>query len=112
MKIRRLARWLSLLVIMSAIVLPLSQRGTPVAQEEANVHFRWAFGALVSGENPPRLIAITQDTAKHADLRAQSAALRQGPLAERVDRFNALLRRRMIEPEEAADGLLPFKPRK
>lgn len=39
-------------------------------------------------------------------LRAQSAALRQGPLAERVDRFNALLRRRMIETEEAADGLL------
>jgi hypothetical protein len=48
---------------MSAIVLPLSRHGNPVAQEEANVHFRWAFGALVGGENPPRLIAITQDTA-------------------------------------------------
>lgn len=39
-------------------------------------------------------------------LRAQSAALRHDPLAERVDRFNALVRRRMIETEEAADGLL------
>lgn len=39
-------------------------------------------------------------------LRAQSAALREAALAERVDRFNALLRRRMIETEEAADGLL------
>jgi hypothetical protein len=39
-------------------------------------------------------------------LRAQRAALRHGQLAERVDRFNALLRRRMIETEGAADGLL------
>jgi hypothetical protein len=39
-------------------------------------------------------------------LRAQRAALREGALAERVDRFNALLRRRMIETEDAADGLL------
>ena len=62
MKPRRLARWLSILVIMSATVLPLADRGHPVAQEEANVHFRWAFGALVGGENPPRPIAITQDT--------------------------------------------------
>jgi hypothetical protein len=48
--------------MLSATALPLSNRGNPVAQEEANVHFRWAFGALVGGENPPRLMAITQDT--------------------------------------------------
>ena len=39
-------------------------------------------------------------------LRAQRAALRQGPLAERVDRFHTLLRRRMIETEAAAESLL------
>jgi hypothetical protein len=39
-------------------------------------------------------------------LAAQAAALRDAALAERVDRFNTLLRRRMIETEGAADGLL------
>lgn len=39
-------------------------------------------------------------------LRAQEAALREPSLAERVERFNALLRRRMIETDVAAADLL------
>jgi hypothetical protein len=39
-------------------------------------------------------------------LRAQAAALRDAPLAERVARFNALLRRRMMESDEATEALL------
>lgn len=39
-------------------------------------------------------------------LRAQEAALRDPALAGRVERFNALLRRRMIETDAAAAGLL------
>lgn len=39
-------------------------------------------------------------------LRAQAAALRDAALAERVDRFNARLRRRMVETDEAAEALL------
>jgi hypothetical protein len=39
-------------------------------------------------------------------LAAQAAALRDASLAERVDRFNALLRRRMAETDESAGALL------
>lgn len=38
-------------------------------------------------------------------LRAQAAALREPSLAERVERFNTLLRRRMIETDAAAADL-------
>jgi hypothetical protein len=38
-------------------------------------------------------------------LRAQSAALRDPSLAERADRFHALLRRRMVETDAAAESL-------
>jgi hypothetical protein len=34
-------------------------------QEEENVRFRWAFGALIGQENPKTLVAITQDTTLH-----------------------------------------------
>ncbi|HEU0299499.1 MAG TPA: hypothetical protein VFR37_08600 [Longimicrobium sp.] len=46
------------------------------------------------------------DAIERRYLRAQRAALRHGPLAERVDRFHTLLRRRMVETEEAAESLL------
>lgn len=39
-------------------------------------------------------------------VRAQAAALNQPTLADRIDRFNALLRRRMIETDGAAAQLL------
>jgi hypothetical protein len=39
-------------------------------------------------------------------LRAQAAALRRPSLTERVDRFNTLLRRRMIQTDAAAERLL------
>ena len=58
MKTRRLALLLCTLVVCSATL----RLDSLMAQEEANVHFRWAFGALVGGEDPPKLIAITQDT--------------------------------------------------
>jgi hypothetical protein len=44
------------------MLMPVADSRSATAQEAANVHFRWAFGALVGGENPPRLVAITQDT--------------------------------------------------
>jgi hypothetical protein len=62
MQLRRLVELLCHLIFVSMILIPLADSGSATAQEEANVHFRWAFGALVGGENPPRLIAITQDT--------------------------------------------------
>jgi hypothetical protein len=43
------------------VVTPCS-RTKALAQEDSNVSFRWAFGALVGPENPPRLVPITQDT--------------------------------------------------
>jgi hypothetical protein len=39
-------------------------------------------------------------------LAAQAAALRDAALAERVDRFNARLRRRMVETDQSARALL------
>ncbi len=69
--------------------------------EDARARAIDAGDAAAAAEAARRMAAI-----ERRYLRAQRAALRQGPLAERVDRFNALLRRRMIETEEAADGLL------
>jgi hypothetical protein len=69
--------------------------------EEARARAINASDAAAAAEAARGIAAI-----ERRYLRAQSAALRQGPLAERVDRFNALLRQRMIETEEAADGLL------
>jgi hypothetical protein len=62
MQPRHLAGFLCHLLCVSMMLMPLAGAGRATAQEEANVHFRWAFGALVGAENPPRLIAITQDT--------------------------------------------------
>jgi Domain of unknown function (DUF4384) len=58
----RLVELLCCLILVSVMLMPLAGSGSATAQEEANVNFRWAFGAFVGGENPPRLIAITQDT--------------------------------------------------
>jgi hypothetical protein len=69
--------------------------------EEARARAIDAGDAAAAADAARRIAAIQQQY-----LRAQRAALREGALAERVDRFNALLRRRMIETEEAADGLL------
>jgi hypothetical protein len=62
MKPRRHAILRSILLLVGATLLVLCDPGSAAAQEDANVHFRWAFAALIGGENPPKLIAITQDT--------------------------------------------------
>jgi hypothetical protein len=62
MQPRRRVELLCCLIFVSVMLMPLAGSGSAAAQEEANVNFRWAFGALIGGENPPRLIAITQDT--------------------------------------------------
>lgn len=60
-----------------------------------------AGDAAAAAEAARRIAAI-----ERRYLRAQAAALRDVSLAERVDRFNALLRRRMVETDEAAGSLL------
>lgn len=69
--------------------------------EDARARAIDAGDAAAAAEAARRIAAI-----ERRYLRAQSAALRQDALAARVERFNALLRRRMIETEAAADGLL------
>lgn len=54
-----------------------------------------------AGELGRRIAAIEQRY-----LRAQAEAVRESPFAERVTAFKALLRRRMIETDAAAAGLL------
>src|SRR5262245_26335289 len=60
------ARYLSMLrgmlLLMGTVLVALTDLRPVLAQEEANVSFRWAFGALSSTENPPKPVPITQDT--------------------------------------------------
>lgn len=50
------------MLVGGAMLLAPLPWGNAVAQEDANVNFRWAFEALLMTENPPRHLAITQDT--------------------------------------------------
>lgn len=60
-----------------------------------------AGDASAAAEAARRIAAI-----ERRYLAAQSAALRDASLAERVDRFHALLRRRMVETDESAGALM------
>jgi hypothetical protein len=60
MKARNLVGLLSMLLWIGGVGLP--DRHTVLAQEEDNISFRWAFGALVGPANAPRLVPIVQDT--------------------------------------------------
>ena len=63
MKPRCLVYLLGVLVVYG---VGLGWFAAPVsAEEEANVQFRWAFGARLQREKPPKLVAITQDTTLH-----------------------------------------------
>ena len=61
MNTRRVRGVLWLLLLCGAVVVTLSGRPKALAQDDSNISFRWAFGALVGPENPPRLVSITQD---------------------------------------------------
>jgi hypothetical protein len=49
-------------MIVGTVVLAPSGRNRAAAPDEANVSFRWAFGALVNPESAPKLVPIVQDT--------------------------------------------------
>jgi hypothetical protein len=53
---------LGILLLLGAAIVAPPDRTNVWAQEDANVSFRWAFGAQISSENPPKLLPITQDT--------------------------------------------------
>lgn len=53
-----------------------------------------------------RSLGLRIEAIEERYLQAQADALRQPSLAERVDRFNTLLRRRMIQTDDAAERLL------
>ncbi|HEX2209598.1 MAG TPA: hypothetical protein VHG93_18100 [Longimicrobium sp.] len=60
-----------------------------------------AADAAAAAEAARRIAAI-----ERRYVRARTAALRNAGLAGRVDRFNALLRRRMAETDDSAEALL------
>ena len=53
--------WLHILLAVFCLILFWSP-GTNAEENEKNVCFRWAFGAMVGAENDRRLVAITRDT--------------------------------------------------
>lgn len=56
--------------------------------------------------NAARELNVRIEAIEQRYLQAQADALRQPSLAERVERFNTLLRRRMIQTDQAAERLL------
>jgi hypothetical protein len=72
----------------------------PLLREEHDRAVRSGDEAA-AGDLGRRIAAIEQRY-----LRAQAAVLREAPFADRVATFKALLRRRMIETDTAAAGLL------
>jgi len=62
MHTRRVGMSLWLLLLGGAVMVTPLGRAKALAQDDNNVSFRWAFGALAGPENPPRLVSITQDT--------------------------------------------------
>lgn len=69
--------------------------------DDARARAVQAGDAAAAAEAARRIAAI-----ERRYLGAQSAALRDASLAERVDRFHALLRRRMVETDQSAGALL------
>jgi major membrane immunogen (membrane-anchored lipoprotein) len=64
-------------------------------------------GAVRAGDaDAARDLGLRIQAIEQRYLRAQADALQQPSLAERVDRFNTLLRRRMIQTDDAAERLL------
>jgi hypothetical protein len=64
-------------------------------------------GAVRAGDaDAARSLGLRIEAIEQRYLQAQAAALRRPSLAERVDRFNTLLRRRMIQTDAAAERLL------
>lgn len=64
-------------------------------------------GAVRAGDaDAARDLGLRIEAIEQRYLRAQADALQQPSLAERVDRFNTLLRRRMIQTDDAAERLL------
>jgi hypothetical protein len=64
-------------------------------------------GAVRAGDaDAARSLGLRIEAIEQRYLQAQAAALRRPSLAERVDRFNTLLRRRMIQTDDAAERLL------
>ena len=53
--------WLSVSLIALCFLF-LNSRGTADQNDENNISFRWAFGAMVGSENDRRLVAVTRDT--------------------------------------------------
>lgn len=91
--------------LMAAMVeadpgLPAAAGALPLLQDRYSDAIQ-AGDAAAAAEVGRRIAAIEERY-----LRAQAAALRESALAERVERFNALLRRRMIETDAAAADLL------
>ena len=91
--------------LMAAMVradpgLPAAAGLLPLLQEQYGSAVR-AGDAAAAARVGRRIAAV-----ERRYLRAQEAALRNPSLAERTDRFNTLLRWRMIETDRAAEGLL------
>ena len=61
MKYFRLASLASLFYVFCLVVF-MSHLANAEQNEEKNVCFRWAFGAIIGPENDRRLVAITRDT--------------------------------------------------
>lgn len=90
--------------LMAAMVkadpgLPAAAGLLPLLQEQYGRAIQ--AGDAAAGADVNRRI----DAIERRYLRAQEAALRDRSLAARADRFNALLRRRMVEADAAADDL-------
>ncbi len=55
-------RWLLFFMIAFCLQVIINPGAKAEQKEEKNVHFRWAFGAMVGPKNDRRLVAITRDT--------------------------------------------------
>ncbi len=79
--------------------LPAAAGQLPLLQEQ--------YGRAIQAGDAAAAAQVNRQIAaiERRYLRAQSDALRNRSLAERTDRFNAVLRQRMIEADAAAAGL-------
>lgn len=81
--------------------------GLPAAARSLTLLRERHQGAVRAGDtDAARSLGLRIEAIEQRYLQAQAAALRRPSLAERVDRFNTLLRRRMIQTDDAAERLL------
>lgn len=81
--------------------------GLPAAAKSLTFLRERHQGAVRAGDaDEARDLGLRIEAIEQRYLQAQAAALRRPSLAERVDRFNTLLRRRMIQTDDAAERLL------